>query len=178
MASRRPGVDLITHSPEQTRSFGFRLGRLARAGDVFLLSGRIGAGKTTLVQGLARGLGIEGYVQSPTFTLAAEHPGRAADGSPVILYHLDLYRLEDAGELDTFGYEEYLDDPHGIVAIEWPERFAAAPPEQCLLVTLEHLADTKRRVTLTPRGARYEALTEAFRAEVIGARRGTASAGD
>lgn len=178
MARRRPALDVISHSPEQTRSFGHRLGRLARPGDVFLLSGGIGAGKTTLVQGIARGLGVQDYVQSPTFTLAAEYPGRTAAGDRVTLYHLDLYRLEGAADLATFGYEEYFDDPEGVVVVEWPERLADELPDSYLLIILEHVADSKRRLVLIPHGPRYAALTEAFRAEVFGARRGPAATGD
>lgn len=178
MTSRRPALDLISHSPEQTRAVGARLGRLARSGDVYLLRGTLGAGKTVLAQGVARGLGVEGYVQSPTFTLATEHRGVTADGHAVILYHLDLYRIEAPAEVMTFGFEEYLDDPDGIVVIEWPERAQADLPETYLLVELEHLADEKRRLVLRPRGERYVTLVEELRAEVAGARRGPAPARD
>ena len=177
MTSRRPALDLITHSPDQTRSFGARLGRLARPGDVYLLRGPLGSGKTAFAQGVARGLGVEGYVQSPTFTLAAEHEGRA-DGRPITLYHLDLYRLEDPAEVETFGYDEYLDDPDGIVVIEWPERAEAELPEAFLLIELEHLADSKRRLILYPHGERYVRLVDELRAEVVGVRRGPTPAGD
>ncbi len=178
VTARRPALDLISHSPDQTRRFGYHLGRLAQAGDVLLLHGQIGAGKTTLVQGIARGLGIEGYVQSPTFTLASEHVGRTAAGERTALYHLDLYRLEGAGDLASFGYEEYLDEPGGIVVIEWPERLVSDLPEEHLLISLEHLADTKRRLAFLPQGSRAQEMTEAFRAEVFRARRRSAPAGD
>lgn len=178
MTSRRPALDLISHSPEQTRLFGARLGRLAQPGDVYLLRGPLGSGKTALAQGIARGLGVEGYVQSPTFILAVEHAGRTGDGRAVTLYHLDLYRLDEAAEVETFGYEEYLDDPSGIVVIEWPERAAAELPDEYLLAELEHLADAKRRLALYPRGGRYVALVDGLRAEVVGVRRGPAPAGD
>lgn len=171
MTSRRPALDLISHSPDQTRRFGYHLGRLARAGDVLLLHGQIGAGKTTLVQGIARGLGVEGYVQSPTFTLASEHVGRTAGGERVTLFHLDLYRLEGVGDLASFGYEEYFNEPGGIVVVEWPERLAEELPEEHLLIKLEHLADTKRRLAFLLQGSRAQELTEAFRAEVFRARR-------
>lgn len=177
MALRRPGFDLITHSPDQTRRIGYLLGRLLQGGDVILLAGPIGAGKTTFVQGLARGLGIEGYVQSPTFTLVAEHRGQTAQGEPVYLYHLDLYRLEGDADLVTFGYDEYFDAPDGIVVIEWPDRLAADLPADYLLIVLDHLADSKRRLTLSPHGARYEALAGELRTNAMGVRRGSASAG-
>jgi tRNA threonylcarbamoyladenosine biosynthesis protein TsaE len=178
VSSRRPALDLISHSPDQTRRFGYHLGRLARPGDVILLHGQIGVGKTALAQGIARGLGVEGYVQSPTFTLASEHTGHTADGKRATLYHLDLYRLEEAGELASFGYEEYFDEPAGIVVIEWPERLAEEVPEEHLLISLEHLADTKRRLAFLPQGPRAQEMTEAFRAEVFRARRRSTPAGD
>ena len=177
MVTQRPALDVISHSPDQTRWLGSRLGRLVRPGDVILLTGIFGSGKTTLVQGIARGLGVTGYVQSPTFTLVHEHPGRTADGRPVTLYHLDLYRLEGNEELVTFGYEDYFADPAGITVVEWPERLSAELPEEYLLVNLEYIADAKRRLALYPRGERYEALVEAFRVEVFGARRGPAASG-
>src|SRR5579884_3952520 len=163
MPSRRPALDVISHSPEQTRQIGLCLGRLARPGDVFLLSGQVGSGKTTFVQGLARGLGVSGYVQSPTFALANEHAGRTAEGEDVILYHLDFYRLEDAADLETFGYDEYLDAPEGVVAVEWPDRLALDLPEHYLAVMLDYLADTKRRIRLQAHGKRYEELAAALR---------------
>ncbi|HLI50254.1 MAG TPA: tRNA (adenosine(37)-N6)-threonylcarbamoyltransferase complex ATPase subunit type 1 TsaE [Thermomicrobiaceae bacterium] len=178
MTARRPALDLISHSPDQTRWFGSRLGRLLRRQDVILLSGRIGAGKTVLVQGVARGLGIDDYIQSPTFTLANEHRGRLASGEPVMLYHLDLYRLEDQAELATFGYDEYIDASDGVVILEWPDRLGADRPSEYLLIGIEYLADTKRRLTFYPTGARFERLVSEFRTEAFGAQRRTAPAGD
>ena len=178
MERRRPALDLISHSPEQTRQFGAHLGRMLRAGDLVLLAGQIGAGKTTLVQGIARGLGIEGYVQSPTFTLAAEYDGRTGDGRAVRLYHLDLYRLEDAAEFETFGYEEYLTEPDGITIIEWPDRLPEPLVEDFLVIQIAYIADTKRRLAFFPRGTRYDDLVTAFRTEVFGARQRSAPPGD
>src|SRR5690625_3762742 len=88
MKSERPALDLISHSPQQTRNVGLHLGRVLRPGDIVLLFGQIGSGKTRLTQGIAHGLQIEGYVQSPTFTLVVEHQGTSEDGRPINLYHL------------------------------------------------------------------------------------------
>jgi tRNA threonylcarbamoyladenosine biosynthesis protein TsaE len=170
MSRARAALDLISHSPEQTRRFGYHLGRLVEPGDVILLFGQMGAGKTFLTQGIARGLGVEGYVQSPTFTLAVEHRGRNAAGQALTLFHLDLYRIEGPADFDTFGHEEYLDDPDGVVVMEWPERLGSALPEECLLVNIEYLADTKRRLTFHPRGERYRRRLKDFHREVFGGR--------
>jgi tRNA threonylcarbamoyladenosine biosynthesis protein TsaE len=171
MSNERPALDLISHSPQQTRNVGLHLGQTLHPGDVVLLFGQIGAGKTQLSQGIAHGLGVDGYVQSPTFTLVVEHEGTSGEGRPITLYHLDLYRIDLPGEIDTFGHEEYFDDPDGIVVIEWPERLGAEIPEEYLLVTIEYLADTKRKIMFFPRGDRYRQRIKAFREEVFGGHR-------
>jgi tRNA threonylcarbamoyladenosine biosynthesis protein TsaE len=160
---------MISHSPEQTRAFGTQLGRLLNPGDLVLLNGDIGAGKTTFTQGLARGLHVSGPVQSPTFTLVVEHPARV-NSTLTRLYHIDLYRLADANDAATFGLEEYVDDASAITAVEWPERASAALPDAYLLVELGYVADSKRQLRVTPRGERYAALVERFRQEVMGVR--------
>ena len=93
MSTRMLPMTIVSVGPEATKRLGARLAALLQPGDVVLLHGDLGAGKTTLTQGIATGLGITGSVQSPTFTLVSEHPGVAADGSLLTLYHLDLYRL-------------------------------------------------------------------------------------
>lgn len=171
MSTERPDLDLISHSPPQTRNVGLHLGQILLPGDVVLLFGQIGSGKTQLTQGIASGLHVDGYVPSPTFTLVVEHAGRSHEDRPVSLYHLDLYRIDEPGEIDTFGHEEYLDDPDGIVVIEWPERLGAEVPEEHLLIAIEYLADTKRKLMFYPRGERYRERIRAFREEVFGGRR-------
>jgi tRNA threonylcarbamoyladenosine biosynthesis protein TsaE len=171
MTSERPDLDLISHSPQQTRNVGFHLGQVLQPGDVVLLFGQIGAGKTALTQGLAHGLGVDSYVQSPTFTLVVEHRGTTGAGLPVNLYHLDLYRIDESSEIESFGHEEYLDDAEGIVVIEWPERLGAQVPDHHLLITIEYLADTKRKLMFFPRGERYGERVASFREEVFGGRK-------
>lgn len=171
MPAVRPDLDLISHSPQQTKNIGYHLGLVLRPGDIVLLFGQIGSGKTLLTQGIASGLNVTSYVQSPTFTLVVEHPARLADGTPVTLYHMDLYRIDAPGDIDTFGHEEYLDDPAGIVVIEWPERLGAETPQEHLLINIEHLADTKRKLMFFARGQRYADRVGAFHKEVFGDRR-------
>jgi tRNA threonylcarbamoyladenosine biosynthesis protein TsaE len=161
---------MITHSPEQTRSAGALLGRLLQRGDVVLLTGTLGAGKTTFVQGIARALQSDEYVQSPTFTLVAEHDGVASDGRAVRLYHVDLYRLAGTDDVGTLGLDDYFDDPDGVTVVEWPDRSPASMPETYLLVDLQFLADTKRNLRLSPEGERHRATIERFRSEVAGVR--------
>lgn len=124
---------------EFARDFAARL----LPGNVVLLHGDLGAGKTTFTQGVATALGIEGPVQSPTFTLVREHEGR-----DMRLYHLDLYRLDDPDELEDIGYETYVDPSDGVSLIEWPERAGGWLPDSFWLVRIEHLGGDNRRLTM------------------------------
>jgi tRNA threonylcarbamoyladenosine biosynthesis protein TsaE len=161
----------MSHSPEQTRALAAQLGRLLPRGSVVLLAGTIGAGKTTFVQGLARPWKMDAPIQSPTFTLVAEHAGESADGKPLRLYHMDLYRLAGLSDVDGFGFHDYLDDPEGVVIVEWPERAGEAMPAEHLLIEFEPVADTKRSIRLTPVGSQYRDLIDRLRTEVTGGRR-------
>jgi tRNA threonylcarbamoyladenosine biosynthesis protein TsaE len=136
----------------ETQAIAERLGQLLAAGDVLALTGPLGAGKTTFVQGLARGLGVppERHVASPTFALVNEHPGR------VPLVHADLYRIEDARELAELGLVDAFD--RAAVAIEWLDRFPDAAPEERLEITIAFAPGDARRLTFTPRGERPRAL--------------------
>lgn len=142
------GIEIVSAAPDRTREIGERLGRLLRTGHVVLLNGDLGAGKTTLAQGIAAGLGVEEYVQSPTFTLVAEHDGRAG----CRLYHLDLYRLRDEADLESFGYEQYLDPVDGVSVIEWPERAGAWLPDAFLLVNIEIAGPAERLLRFEAHG--------------------------
>jgi tRNA threonylcarbamoyladenosine biosynthesis protein TsaE len=109
----------ISHSPAETERLGEKWGRTANRGFVFALSGELGAGKTQLVKGLARGLGIAARVHSPTFTLVNEYAG-----GRLKLFHLDLYRLETREQILSAGLEEFL-TPDGVAVIEWAEKLKA-----------------------------------------------------
>jgi tRNA threonylcarbamoyladenosine biosynthesis protein TsaE len=111
----------ISHSPGQTTALGEQWGREAQRGWLIGLSGGLGAGKTLLVAGLARGLGVGARVQSPTFALVNEY----RDGR-LPLFHLDLYRLASRHDIVAAGLEEYLDKPAGVVVVEWIERWLGA----------------------------------------------------
>lgn len=122
-------MKVVTRSVEETRALGEQLGRdVLVPGDVVVLSGELGAGKTALAQGVGRGLGVDGPVVSPTFTLVREYQGRHP------LCHVDLYRLEWVQELHDLGIEEHLDD--SVTLIEWGEMAASALPSDRLEVRL------------------------------------------
>ncbi len=141
-------ITLITDSPEETRRLGVHLGRLAQGNDIYLLTGKLGAGKTHLVQGIAFGLGVKEYACSPSFMIAREYQGRLA------LYHLDLYRLDHIGEIIDLGLDEYFKDD-AVCAIEWAEKGSGLLPRHNLTIELEHLPGDRRKFTFVPLGARY-----------------------
>jgi tRNA threonylcarbamoyladenosine biosynthesis protein TsaE len=134
---------LVTRSAEETEALGESLARELGPGDVLALYGDLGAGKTCLVRGLARGLGAAGAVTSPTFTLVHEYPG------PLPLYHLDLYRLGSAAELEDLGVEEYLFGA-GVAAVEWAEKAGPLLPRRHWDVRFEILDGDERRLAVTP----------------------------
>lgn len=130
----------ISSSEEETTAIGERVGGSLKAGDVVLLYGDLGAGKTAFTRGLARGLGASAdEVTSPTFTLVQEYRGR------LTLYHVDLYRLEES-EVDDLGLEELILGD-GVVAIEWAERWRGRP-DGVIEVRLEHAGEDQRRITI------------------------------
>jgi tRNA threonylcarbamoyladenosine biosynthesis protein TsaE len=135
-----------------TVSLGHEIAAELLPGDVVLLHGDLGAGKTTLAQGIAAALGVNELIQSPTFALVAEHQGRLYDGTPITLYHLDLYRLESPDELEEIGYDQYLAPLAGVSLIEWPERAGDWLPERFLLLRLTRAAHGGREVELSRHG--------------------------
>lgn len=137
----------IVESSDAMQVLGREIAQHLRIGDVLLLHGNLGAGKTTLAQGVAEGLGIASPIQSPTFTLVREHEVGA-----MRFYHLDLYRLESPDELENIGYETYIEPTDGVSLIEWPERAGDWLPDQFLLVQIDHLGGDRRRVTFTTHG--------------------------
>lgn len=141
-------LQVSTHSAEQTQRLGEALAQVLQPGDVIWLRGELGAGKTTLAQGIARGLGVQEPVISPTFTLIREHRGRLP------FFHADAYRLDGAEQAADLGLQEYF-ERGGVFAIEWAEHIADALPEERLEVLLEDEVDENRRVTITAVGERY-----------------------
>ena len=134
-------AEIISQSEEDTSAAGERLGTSLRAGDVVLLYGELGAGKTAFVRGLARGLGASADdVSSPTFTLIQEYAGR------VPLYHVDLYRLEPR-EIPDLGLEDLVLG-EGVVAIEWADRWPGRP-DDVIEVTIEHAGEEARSIRVS-----------------------------
>jgi len=141
-------LELISHSPEQTQKFGVRIGELALGGDIFLLVGTLGTGKTCLTQGIARGLNIKEYALSPSFVIIRELYGRLP------LYHIDLYRLDHIEEIAELGLDDYLYG-NGICVVEWAEKGLDILPTKHLLIQINYLSDNERSFQLKPNGKRY-----------------------
>ncbi len=140
--SRPSELECITRSAEETRALARRLAPQLRPGDVVLLVGELGAGKTTFVRGLAEGLGLDpGRVSSPTFVLIQEYE---REGAPS-LYHVDAYRVRDPCELLEVGLEEYFERP-GITVIEWGDKVRELVPPGAIEIRFEVLEDDRRRI--------------------------------
>jgi tRNA threonylcarbamoyladenosine biosynthesis protein TsaE len=141
-------VTFISHNPTETESLGETWGRAAQRGLVIGLSGDLGAGKTRLVKGIARGLGITARVHSPTFTLVNEY-----GGGRLRLFHLDLYRLETRGQMVSAGLEEFL-QPDGVTVIEWAEKMVnEEKPRRMIFVKIEVLGESERKIIYDDSGA-------------------------
>jgi tRNA threonylcarbamoyladenosine biosynthesis protein TsaE len=161
--------DFFSHSSEQTRRLGMRLGAYLEPGDVVCLQGELGAGKTTFVQGLAVGWGSLDAVSSPTFVLVNLY--RRADGAQ--LFHFDTYRVESAPEAEELDLDGMLNS--GPLVIEWPERMESVlPPERLwikfsyVMAEVGHVDDDRRELTFTPTGKRYIELLNEFRRASFG----------
>lgn len=155
-------LEFFSRSPEQSRRVGMRLGALLQPGDLVCLSGDLGAGKTTLVQGLARGWGSLDSVSSPTFVLANVY--RRPDGS--VLHHLDAYRLQNAFEAEDLDLDLMLE--RGPLVIEWPERVESALPDSRLWVSMRWMADEQRGMVFSANGSRHHVLLSELRKRIYG----------
>lgn len=140
-------IQFVTHSLEETQALGKRIGSLLGPGTVIALTGDLGSGKTSFVQGLAKGLGVpdDYYITSPTFTLINEYPGRHT------LFHVDLYRISDPEELDQIGLFDILKSD-GVVAIEWAERLCGELPQEVIAMDLTILEDDSRQIHIIAYG--------------------------
>ena len=150
-------VELTTAGPEETRRVGRLLGEVARPGDVFLLTGELGAGKTCLTQGILRGLGSDEMARSPTFVLVSEYSAR------MTLYHVDLYRLKGGADVLDLGLEEYLEGD-GVTVVEWADRVPGLLDEQHMNIELQHVDDETRRMKVSADGAAFADALAALRA--------------
>ena len=157
-------VTIVSRGPEETQAIGKVLGANAKPGDVFLLVGELGAGKTCLTQGILWGLGAEEYARSPTFVLVSQYRGR------LMLYHIDVYRMDAIGEIADLGLDEYLFG-EGVCVVAWAEKAPSVFPEHNLTVQIEYPEETgeetTRRLTLTAAGPGYVEMMRAVRSAMV-----------
>ena len=139
-------MEFVTHSREETVALGGRLADALKTGRVVAFTGDLGAGKTAFVSGMARALGVEERVTSPTFTIVNEY-----EGGRLPLFHFDLYRLEGAEDLFDIGWDDYL-DRGGVCAVEWSERAEEALPPETVRVTLRRCPENENWRTVTVEG--------------------------
>ena len=157
-------LEMVSGSAGQTRNIGIKLGKLAAAGDIILLVGPLGAGKTCLTQGIARGLGIHEYTASPSFVLVREYQGKLP------LYHIDLYRLDKIEEVTQLGLDDYLYG-NGVCVVEWADKGWGVLPEEHLLIEMQIVSPLKRRLSFVPRGTRYLKMLSKLKSVPHGARK-------
>ncbi len=160
-------LDIFSHSAEQTRRLGIRLGSLLQAGDLICLSGDLGAGKTAFASGIGIGWGAKTPLTSPTYNLVHEHERERDDQR---LFHLDCYRLQRAEDADSIGIDDVLSG-RGAVIIEWPEHVDAALPHERLWIELRIIEATRRNFVFEAIGSHYETLLEQFRGVSFGVKR-------
>ena len=136
-------ITIYTHSAAATRQVGQIIGDAARPGDVYLLTGPLGAGKTCLTQGIARGLGVPGYARSPTFVLLTRYRGR------LTLHHADLYRIDHPAEAWDLGLEDIITAGEDILIVEWADRAAGIFPDDALWIALDYALDHQAAAAAT-----------------------------
>ncbi|MCH4188708.1 MAG: tRNA (adenosine(37)-N6)-threonylcarbamoyltransferase complex ATPase subunit type 1 TsaE [Megasphaera sp.] len=141
-------IDVVTHSEQDTIRLGAALGPVLQNGDVLALHGDLGAGKTHFVQGIAKGMGIDANIASPTFTILNYYENE------IPLQHFDFYRLEEEYELDDLGFDDYISS--GVTVIEWAEKFPQRLPEDAAVITIEKTGLTERVFHMDFIGTRWE----------------------
>ena len=145
-------IEMITDSPQQTYELGENIGKILKPGMVICLSGEMGAGKTAITQGIAKGVGVDTYVTSPTYTIINEYDGE------IPIYHFDVFRIDNVEELEEIGFDEYLYG-EGIVIIEWASLIKEALPKEYLWIHMGKRKEFNDRIlTFTAMGERYKEL--------------------
>jgi len=145
---------VLTRSSKETKKLGKEVGKELSRGSIIALTGELGSGKTTLIQGIGEGIGVSSMIKSPSFTIIHKYPGR------IPLYHFDLYRLKDEREIIPLGYEEYFYKREGIIVVEWAEKIKNLLPAEHLKIDIQILNLSKRKISLNPQGSYYEKLVK------------------
>ena len=146
----------ISNSPEATAELSTKLAAVIKPDTIICLEGDLGAGKTLFVQNLAKALGIEENVTSPTFNLMNTYEGK------MVMYHFDLYRLEQEYELEDIGFYDYISDGDGLVVIEWADKFCDCLPDDYILLDIQRAEDVENQRILSF-SLRGEALEDVYK---------------
>lgn len=136
---------VVTNSPKDTQKLAQNLAAQFKDGGIIALTGDLGAGKTTFVQGFAKGLGIKDKIISPTFVLMREHKIPNTD---TVFYHLDLYRLEEPIDIVNIGLKDLIQNPENIILIEWSEKLGENLPHNATKINIEKLDQASRKITV------------------------------
>lgn len=150
-------MEFIVDSIDKTLNIGFQIGTLANSGDIICLIGDLGTGKTHITKGIAKGLGIDDHITSPTFTIVNEYVG-----SNHKLYHFDVYRVNDPDEIEAIGFDEYIFDD-AVSIIEWANYIEDLIPEDHMRINIEKISDKGdnfRKITINYIGSRYDYVKE------------------
>lgn len=178
-------LDITSLSASNTQQLGKQLGELLHGGELLLLDGHLGAGKTTFTQGLAQGMGIRAVINSPTFTLLKEYAGRALSPADtgeqqpgvalskqrsrrLALYHFDLYRLDEPDEMFDLGFDDYFSST-GVCVVEWADKAGALWPPERLYIRLKLLDENRRNLLFVATGSRYCELLRLFQKNMYAA---------
>lgn len=144
---------IISESEEDTDLFGQKIGEIVEPGQVILLAGELGAGKTLMTQGICKGLGVDEDVTSPTYRLINEYEG------DLPVYHMDLYRLDDVEDLYELGFEEYV-ERDGVIIVEWPDLAYDLLPPDFVYIKIYITGDNQREINLEAEGEKGTRLKE------------------
>ncbi|KXZ39081.1 tRNA threonylcarbamoyladenosine biosynthesis protein TsaE [Alkalithermobacter thermoalcaliphilus JW-YL-7 = DSM 7308] len=143
---------LFLENENKTKEIGYKLGKLLKKGSVLCLKGDLGAGKTTLTQSIAKGLGIDEHITSPTFTIVNEYDGQ------IPLYHFDVYRIGSSDEMYDIGFDEYI-NKEGVCIIEWANIIEDIIPKECLWIEINYVKEG-REIIFLPKGKEYEKIVK------------------
>lgn len=139
---------MITSSEKQTREFAANFAKKLKGGEVLVLTGDLGGGKTTFTRGLAEGLHLEGAVTSPTFVILQIYKPKLRAKKKLTLYHFDLYRIKTANELFNLGFEDFLNDKNAVIVLEWGEKFLGTLPPETKQIIFKNLGGEKREINI------------------------------
>lgn len=138
---------IITKKEKETREYGFKLAKKLKGGEILALTGDLGAGKTKFLQGLAKGLGVKGRVNSPTFNILKVY--KTSGNQKVKTFcHIDAYRLNFGKDLASLGVEEYFQDKRAVTAIEWAEKIKKILPPKTIKITIKHQQEEERVIII------------------------------